>query len=47
MTVTEMFSDFLNNIKIDNADTISLRYGEITSSLNKAFRDSESKCVNR
>lgn len=46
MTVTEMFSDFLNNIKIDNADTISLRYGEITSSLNKAFRDSESKTAN-
>jgi tRNA nucleotidyltransferase (CCA-adding enzyme) len=46
MTVTEMFSGFLKNIKIDNADTISLRYGEITSSLNKAFRDSESKTAN-
>ena len=41
-----MFSDFLNNLKVNNAETISLRYGEITSSLNKAFRDSESKTAN-
>jgi hypothetical protein len=46
MTVTEMFSDFLNNLKVNNAETISLRYGEITSSLNKSFRDSESKTAN-
>jgi hypothetical protein len=46
MTVTEMFTDFLNDLKVDNAETISLRYGEITSSLNKALRDSESKTAN-
>lgn len=46
MAVTEMFSDFLNNLRVDNADTISSRYGEITSSLNKKFRDSESKTDN-
>lgn len=43
MTVTEMFTEFLSNLKIDNVDQISLRYGEITASLNKKFRDSESK----
>lgn len=46
MTVSEMFYEFLNNLKIDNADQISLRNGEITSSLNKKFRDSESKTSN-
>ena len=46
MTVTEMFSGLLSNLRVDNADTISLRYGEITSSLNKRFRDSESKTAN-
>ena len=34
MTVSEMFSGLLDNLKVDNADQISLRYGEITSSLN-------------
>lgn len=46
MTVSEMFSGLLNNLKVDNADQISLRYGEITSSLNKKFRDTESKTAN-
>ncbi len=46
MSISLMFQDFLNNIKVDNADTISLRYGEITASLNKKFRDSESKTDN-
>ncbi len=41
-----MFSGLLDNLKVDNADQISLRYGEITSSLNKKFRDSESKTAN-
>jgi tRNA nucleotidyltransferase (CCA-adding enzyme) len=36
----------LNNLKIDNADIISLRYEEITASLNKSFRDTESKTAN-
>lgn len=46
MTVAEMFKEFLSNLKIDNINQISLRYGEITSSLNKKFRDSESKIAN-
>jgi len=46
MTISEMFKDFLSNLNIDNATTISLRYGEITSSLNKKFRDTESKTAN-
>jgi len=46
LSVTEMFQQFLENLKIDNADTISLRYGEITACLNKKFRDTESKTAN-
>lgn len=46
MSVSEMFQGLLNNLKIDNADVISLRYEEITSSLNKKFRDTESKTAN-
>lgn len=46
MTVSEMFQGLLNNLKIDNADVISLRYEEITASLNKKFRDTESKTAN-
>lgn len=46
MTITEMFTRFLDNLKVDNADTISMRYGEITGSLNKKFRDTESKTTN-
>jgi len=36
----------MGNIAIDNAYTISLRYGEITAVLNKKFRDTESKTSN-
>jgi hypothetical protein len=46
MTVSEMFHGLLDNLKVDIAETISLRYGEITSSLNKKFRDTESKTAN-
>lgn len=46
MTVSEMFSGLLDNLKVDNADQISLRYGEITSIMNKKFRDRESKTAN-
>uniref|UniRef100_UPI0025B4090C SMODS domain-containing nucleotidyltransferase n=1 Tax=Trichocoleus desertorum TaxID=1481672 RepID=UPI0025B4090C len=41
-----MFSDFLNNLAIGNAEEISNRYGEVTASLNKNFRDTESKAAN-
>jgi len=46
VSVADMFSDFLDNLVIDNADTISLRYGELTAALNKTFRDTESKTAN-
>jgi len=41
-----MFSEFLNNLAIYNADEISDRYGEVTASLNKNFRNTESKTAN-
>jgi len=46
MTVSEMFTGFLDNLKVSNSDQISQRYGEITKSLNKQFRDTESKEAN-
>lgn len=46
MTVAEMFAEFLGNLVITNAETISLRYGELTAALNKEFRDTESKEAN-
>ncbi|RKG55387.1 nucleotidyltransferase [Corallococcus sp. AB011P] len=47
MGLGETFEEFLSNLKINNAETISLRYGEITAALNKQFRDTESKTANR
>lgn len=41
-----MFKDFLSNLAIDNAAKITLRYEEITASLNRKFRDTESKTAN-
>lgn len=46
MTISEMFKKFLENLRIENAEQISDRYGEITASLNKKFRDTESKEAN-
>lgn len=46
MTTTEMFSSFLSNLAINNAGTITSRYEEITSALNKKFRETESKTAN-
>ena len=46
MSVSTLFSDFLNNIKVDNAETISSRYGEVTSSLNSFFRETTSTTAN-
>ena len=46
MGIADDFKTFLSNIKVDNSETISLRYGEITSALNKQFRDTESKIAN-
>ncbi len=46
MSVSEMFSEFVANLAIRNTETISLRYGELTSALNKQFRDTESSTAN-
>lgn len=46
MGISDDFKAFLGNIKIDNATTITLRYGEVTAALNKEFRDTESKTAN-
>ncbi len=41
-----MFRELLGNLAVDNARQISLRYGEITASLNKEFRETDSKTAN-
>ncbi|CAK0754576.1 Nucleotidyltransferase [Gammaproteobacteria bacterium] len=46
MSVATMFKDFLANLVIDNYETISFRYGELTAALNKKFRDTDSKTDN-
>jgi len=46
MTTSEMFTDFLNNLAIDNGASITSRYEEITYALNKKFRETESKTAN-
>lgn len=46
MAIGEDFQEFLGNLKVDNAATISLRYGEITSVLNNEFRDTDSSTAN-
>lgn len=46
MSIADTFKTFLGNLAIDNADTISLRYGEITCVLNQEFRDTDSKTAN-
>ncbi|PKH88909.1 SMODS domain-containing nucleotidyltransferase [Colwellia sp. Bg11-28] len=46
MTTTEMFTDFLKNVAIDNSASITSKYEEITAALNKKFRNTESKTAN-
>lgn len=46
MSIADTFKQFLSNLAVDNAQTISDRYGEITCALNKKFRDTESKTAN-
>ena len=43
MSIAETFKQFLRNLAVDNAETISERYGEITCALNKQFRNTGSK----
>lgn len=46
MTLAEAFNNFIQNIKIKNSELISSRYAEITSTLNKCFRDTDSNTAN-
>jgi Second Messenger Oligonucleotide or Dinucleotide Synthetase domain/Adenylyl/Guanylyl and SMODS C-terminal sensor domain len=46
LSIADTFKQFLSNVAVDNADTISARYGEITCALNKKFRDTDSKTAN-
>lgn len=47
MSISQIFQDFLSNIKVSNEEQITLRYQEITCALNKKFRDTESKTSNQ
>jgi hypothetical protein len=44
--IGEAFKGLLDNLKLDNEQTISDRYGEVTCALNKKFRDTDSKTAN-
>lgn len=46
MSLADDFKTLLDNLKVDNAATISLRYGEITAALNQEFRNTDSKTAN-
>jgi len=46
MSIADDFKQLLSNVKVANHATIELRYGEITSALNQAFRDTDSKTAN-
>lgn len=46
MTRNEAFNKFLDNIKVDNPETFSNRYKEITKKLNKTFRNTDSETNN-
>jgi hypothetical protein len=46
MSTTTDFQTFLDNLKLDNAVTITSRYKRITKTLNKTFRNTESETQN-
>ena len=46
MGIGEDFEELLDNLQLANNETISLRYGEVTSALNREFRDTDSKTAN-
>ena len=46
-STSTIFKDFIENLAIGNKKQIGLRYGEITASLNKKFRNTDSKYHNR
>ena len=45
-STSQMFREFLENLALENKERIALRYGEVTSALNKTFRDTASKTAN-
>ena len=46
LSISDAFKEFLSNIAVSNGYDISTRYGELTSVLNKKFRDSDSSEAN-
>ena len=46
MTIEDSFSKLLDGIKVDNYETISARYKEITKKLNKTYRNTDSEDAN-
>ena len=46
MSLADDFKTLLDNLAVDNAATISSRYGEITAALNQDFRSTDSKTAN-
>lgn len=45
--VSEIFDGLITNLKVDNSETIAARRDEMTKTLNKEFRGSESSTSNR
>lgn len=46
MTTSEMFSNFLENLVIQDRELINDRYGRITRAINREFRNTESRTAN-
>ena len=46
MSIAKDFEKFIENLAISNKDTISSHYGEITKTLNKNFRNTDSETDN-
>lgn len=46
MTTSQAFNNFLEKIRVNNSETISNRYKEITKKLNKTFRTTDSETDN-
>ena len=46
MSIADTFKEFLGNLAVNNSQTISDRYEEITCALNRNFRDTESRTAN-
>lgn len=46
MGIADTFKTFVGNLAVDNGDTISARYGELTRALNQDFRGTDSRSAN-